>query len=414
MRRSSFRRNDIFEESVLQALEELNKERGVSPRSLKFLKKTKKQKRKYRWNVDSTDKFNERNYDDGAWKMGVAGDEPVHAGQQHREYFLAGTSINDHYVTKLIDLRTKNNLNTVLIKENFVCSSKQWINFLRKLGSEWQTIEFGDISGMAIHLQELGFIDYSVNSSAVTIKIYGSKEFTDSIYTLLKKNFIIAPCYIEWVYTSGGDSVNVPLLGEKLPISEMYPFLNGEPVEQFYDRFMNSSASILLLIGPPGTGKTTFIRGLLHHTAKNAIVTYDEKLLEKDYIFARFIEDDVAVMVLEDADNFLKSRRDGNSFMHRFLNVGDGLITVKGKKLVFSTNLPSISDIDPALVRPGRCFDILNFDLYNKEQAQMITKKLKIKFDFNKLKNDKKISLAEIFFEQRAAASKESRKFGFC
>jgi ATP-dependent 26S proteasome regulatory subunit len=48
--------------------------------------------------------------------------------------------------------------------------------------------------------------------------------------------------------------------------------------------------------------------------------------------------------------------------MHRFLNVGDGLVTTKGKKLIFSTNLPSIRDVDSALVRPGRCFDILNFD----------------------------------------------------
>jgi adenylate kinase family enzyme len=40
------------------------------------------------------------------------------------------------------------------------------------------------------------------------------------------------------------------------------------------------------LIGPPGTGKTTFIRGLLAHRSCSAIVTYDAGILEKDGFFA--------------------------------------------------------------------------------------------------------------------------------
>ena len=155
-------------------------------------------------------------------------------------------------------------------------------------------------------------------------------------------------------YSSDGNSVNVPLNIDRLPVAEMYPFLNGGSLEDYYDRYMDSNANILLLIGPPGTGKTTFIRGLLAHTQSSAVVTYDAAILEKDFLFARFIESDESVMVLEDSDAFLKPRSDGNTMMHRFLNVGDGLVTTKGKKLIFSTNLPSIRDIDDALVRPGR------------------------------------------------------------
>jgi ATP-dependent 26S proteasome regulatory subunit len=78
------------------------------------------------------------------------------------------------------------------------------------------------------------------------------------------------------------------------------------------------------------------------------------------------------------------------------LNVGDGLITVKGKKLVFSTNLPSVNDVDPALIRPGRCFDIVSFRNYTKKEAKALAKKLNID-----LKADKEeYSLAEIFHEQ--------------
>jgi ATP-dependent 26S proteasome regulatory subunit len=179
---------------------------------------------------------------------------------------------------------------------------------------------------------------------------------------------------------------------------------------------MESSANILLLIGPPGTGKTTFIRGLLAHTNSSAMVTYDAAILEKDYLFARFIEDDASVMVLEDSDAFLKPRTDGNTMMHRFLNVGDGLVTTKGKKMIFSTNLPSIRDIDSALVRPGRCFDILSFDNLTVEQAQALADKLEVKLPVRpRGKEAERYTIAEVFNEKTVNMEKSvsKRKMGF-
>jgi ATP-dependent 26S proteasome regulatory subunit len=58
--------------------------------------------------------------------------------------------------------------------------------------------------------------------------------------------------------------------------------------------------------------------------------------------------------------------------MHRFLNASDGLISMKGKKIIFTTNIPNIGDIDDALIRPGRCFDILNFRNLTKLEAQVV------------------------------------------
>ncbi len=95
--------------------------------------------------------------------------------------------------------------------------------------------------------------------------------------------------------------------------------------------------------------------------------------------------------------------------MHRFLNVGDGLVGIQGKKLIFSTNLPSVKDIDPALIRAGRCFDILHFENYNEEQAKKIAKKFKV--EFNK-KTEGDYSLAEIFHAQNKTPKVET-KIGF-
>lgn len=331
---------------------------------------------------------------------------------EEKEVFLASSSLNDHYITKYVDFRYQSGLDTQTIKENLVAESQSWMKHVRDSYDNWQKIEFGSTTGMVIDNEKLNFIDYTVNSNSVEVRLYGDKEFVANEYESLKNKFSIAKCHIEWVYSGEGSSVTIPLLGEKLPVSEMYPFLKGETIEEYYDRYLDSSASILLLIGPPGTGKTTFIRGLLHHTAKNAIVTYDDKILERDYIFARFLEDDTGVMVIEDADNFLKPRSDGNTMMHRFLNVGDGLISIRGKKLIFSTNLPSIRDIDTALVRPGRCFDVVSFDNYTLEQAEKLAKKLDVKFE--KKDNPKDTySLAEIFFKQKNSSPKQVKKMGF-
>ena len=215
---------------------------------------------------------------------------------------------------------------------------------------------------------------------------------------------------IEWIYSTDGQSIEVPLRNDRLPLEEMYPWLDGESLASYYDRYIQSDASILLLIGPPGTGKTTFIRGLLQHTKQSAIVTYDPGILAKDYVFAQFIEGDRNVFVIEDADNFLGARTDGNDVMHKFLNVGDGLVTTKNKKLIFSTNLPSIRDIDSALVRPGRCFDIVNFAPLNEEQANTLAKKLNVTHDH---KDNGTYSIADIFNKQVHAPKAPKRSMGF-
>lgn len=332
--------------------------------------------------------------------------------QNTGEFFLAASSLNDHNITKLMNERTINGQSTRSMKERILTDGSRWMKYVDANFSELQIVEFGETTGMIICNTSLNFIDYTINSSMVEVRLFGDKSFISKEHKNLCSNFELSRCEIEWVYGSDGSAATIPMVAEKLPISEMYPFLNNETIEQYYDRFLASSASILLLIGPPGTGKTTFIRGLLNYAGKNAIVTYDEKILEKDYIFAHFIEDDTGVMVIEDADNFLRPRSEGNSMMHRFLNVGDGLINIKGKKLIFSTNLPSIKDVDPALVRPGRCFDVVSFENYTLAQAEKLAKKLEIPFERNE-SSSHTYSLAEVFFKQQNTNPTRTPKMGF-
>jgi len=330
--------------------------------------------------------------------------------------FLGVSDFDDLITTQILQRRVAASKQTVHRETNVLCNRSRWSEWSEEQFSTSLFVQGSASSGFIIEESTDNYISYNVNNNTTTIRCFGDIDFAEDTLATIEDSFDVVTSHIEWIYSNDGNSVNVPLNRDRLPVAEMYPFLKGESLESYYERYMASSANILLLIGPPGTGKTTFIRGLLSHTNSSAMVTYDAAILEKDYLFARFIEDDCAVMVLEDSDAFLKSRSDGNTMMHRFLNVGDGLVTTKGKKLVFSTNLPSIRDIDSALVRPGRCFDVLTFDTLSVEDAQVLADKLNVKLPVRpRGQETEKYSIAEVFNEQTVTTKNASsaRKVGF-
>ena len=330
--------------------------------------------------------------------------------------FLGVSDVEDLITSEIMKRRAEAGKSTVQRDTTVLCNRERWANWAEDHYKENLYIQNNSSSGMIIEEGTDNFIKFDVNSNSTTVRAYGDSAFADDMIEIVESNFSVVTSYVEWIYSSDGNSVNVPLNRDRLPVEEMYPFLKGESLNDYYDRYMESSANILLLIGPPGTGKTTFIRGLLAHRSCSAIVTYDAGILEKDGFFARFIEDDAEVMVLEDSDAFLKSRSDGNTMMHRFLNVGDGLVTTKGKKMIFSTNLPSIRDIDSALVRPGRCFDIVTFEPLDIESANKLAKKLEVNLPAKaRGKELEPYSIAEVFNEktENMDKSKANRKMGF-
>jgi len=183
---------------------------------------------------------------------------------------------------------------------------------------------------------------------------------------------------IKWWFTgrSGVDSRDIYLPTLKTTIHpEFYPDMDN-PAKYMAD-YMASDASIMLVAGPAGTGKTTLLRHLISDYKLIAHVIYDEVLMQKDSIFQDFLFDDHGdIMIIEDADTILGDReKEGNKLMSRFLNVSDGLIKLPNKKVVFTTNLSDFGKVDSALIRPGRCFGVLetrNLDLSEAQAAAKV------------------------------------------
>lgn len=162
---------------------------------------------------------------------------------------------------------------------------------------------------------------------------------------------------------------------------EAYPTL-GEPSGRFIERYLNASETILILQGPPGSGKTRLVRALLaamsrrKRDAAEVMYTADRRALAHDEMFIDFITGAHDAFVIEDADYLLKARDSGNQDLHRFLSVADGVVRAQGRKIIFTTNLPNVRDIDDALLRPGRCFATVCTRFLTQDEAQVLLARL--------------------------------------
>jgi len=160
-----------------------------------------------------------------------------------------------------------------------------------------------------------------------------------------------------------------------------YPEIQGG-VAQFVKRYLDSAETVLVLQGPPGTGKTRLIRALLAAMSARkgeparALYTGDMRALQSDEAFVKFITGEHDAFVVEDADHMLKPRADGNEHLHRFLTIADGVVRAQGRKIIFSTNLPNVGDLDEALIRPGRCFARLNIRALSSVEAQHLAEQI--------------------------------------
>ncbi len=205
-----------------------------------------------------------------------------------------------------------------------------------------------------------------------------------AVMDIVGHRYIAEPMFsIDWHFlTSKGElqSASIEEMADDVLHDEAYPEVQGG-LQGFITRYLNAAETVLVLQGPPGTGKTRLIRAILGEISRRkgghaqALYTGDKKSLENDEIFVEFITGFDDAFVVEDADHLLRPRASGNENLHRFLAIADGVVRAQGRKIIFSTNLPNIGDLDDALIRPGRCFaHVMARELTPSEAERLVDK----------------------------------------
>ena len=192
-----------------------------------------------------------------------------------------------------------------------------------------------------------------------------------------------------------------------LPKKSFYPFLSEyDFVEDYIDEFFQSSSPVLILMGPPGTGKSTFIRAMLFRAKSQAMLCAKTNVMAVPSFVDYILDETQRLAILEDADALIGKRTDGNPLMSGLLNATDGVVGTGNKKIVITTNLDNEDLIDAALLREGRCFDVAKFDLLTREQASVVQNECLDVSSHKNLTTRKVWSLSQVLNPEHKGANK--------
>lgn len=185
-------------------------------------------------------------------------------------------------------------------------------------------------------------------------------------------------------------------------------------VNEWIGNYSLKNKRLVMFSGAPGTGKTNYIKSLMHNNSKLRKIYIPPYYVDAiaDPGFFGFIKKYTnSVIIIEDAEKVLVSRdlNAGNTAMSALLNLTDGILaSVLNFKVIVTFNTDE-KEIDNALTRKGRLYLKYRFGKLSKEKTYNLFQEL-----YQKNPPHDEMVIADIFEnEDNGAAKPAENRMGF-
>ena len=164
----------------------------------------------------------------------------------------------------------------------------------------------------------------------------------------------------------------------KKQYNDDFPDVDGV-IRDFIDE--ENKSGLLILHGPKGTGKTTYIRNLISSYPNKKFVFIPSGLITMlgEPSFGNFLLSlSNSIIILEDCEGVIRSRKStgSSSAVSLLLNMGDGLMSDDlGIKFICTFN-DDFKNIDEALLRKGRLACMYEFKNLKSDKVNVLMKEV--------------------------------------